>query len=98
MKIHTINLSPDVGQMELILSPFKDTSGARSFYLHILNNIVSGEMKGHVDLPTSQVKSKCTRKDISFLKYIINERYARQHRLKMKICFTDDSLVDTDIF
>ena len=46
---------------------------ARSFYIHILNVAVSGEMKGHVDLQTS-MKLRCVHKAISFLKYIIDEK------------------------
>ena len=80
--------------MDLIRSFFKDSSRARSFYLHILNMTVSGEMKGHVDLLT-RVKSICAHKDISFLKYIIDEKYARQCRSKMKNSFADDGVVDS---
>ena len=75
IRIYTIGLSRDVAQIYLIPSFLKGTSRIiRYVYLHVLNMIVSSEMKGHVDLLTN-ANSICVHRD---------EKYARQHRFKMK--------------
>jgi hypothetical protein len=68
----------------ILICHSKDTSKPKSFYLHILNITVS----------CLQELSPCVHKDISFLKCIIDEKYAKQCRSKMNNSFTDDELVD----
>ena len=95
MKIHRISLSRDIAQLDLIRSFFKDTSRARLFYLHILSMHATNQMTGHVDL-LSRVRNICGRNNISFLRYILDERYSNMCRSKMKKCFyTSDGLVDS---
>ena len=95
MKIHRVKLSRDVSQLDLIRTLLNDTSRARTFYLHLLNMHLSGQMSGHVDL-LSRVHTVCKERDISFVKYVLDQRYSDKCRMKIKNCFNmNDGLVDS---
>ncbi len=95
MKIQKICIIQNIAQLDLIRAFFKDMSRSREFYLHILKRHISGQMHGHVDL-LSRVKTVCAKNGISFIKYIMDEKYSSTCRSTMKHSFTmNNGLIDS---
>ena len=94
MKVHRVEDSLNVNTLDLLRSMLSSNSGARSFYLHLLNMSVCGKLLSHHNLVThaSQV---CQIHSVSFLKYMFDDRYFKSTRGALK-CFTvNDRLVDS---
>ena len=95
MKVHKIETTLDIGYLELIRSIFKSKSRATAFYTHLMNLHVCGKLYSQNNL-LCRTRNVCAKYDISFVKYIVDDKYALLSQRNLKYCFpTNDGLNDS---
>ncbi len=86
LKVHKIETTLELGYLELIRTIFKSKSRATSFYTHILNLHVCDKLSSQYNL-ICRARNVCCKYDMSFVKYIIDDKYALSSQRKLKHCF-----------
>jgi hypothetical protein len=97
LKIHKIETSLDIWCLELLRFVFNVKSRATSFYTHLLNLHVCGsKFNTRCNNLISRAGNICLKRDISFVKYIVDKQYSSLQRSRLKRCFpVNDGYNDT---
>ena len=95
LNIKKIESTIEIRSLDLIRSILCNSSRARPFYSHVLNQHICGKLNGHTDL-IARVKVTCKKYDISFMKYIFDTSYSQSVRNDLKKMYTvEDGVTDS---
>ena len=95
--IRKIETSLDISCLELLRTVFKVKSRATQFYKHLMNvYICDNKTSSRCSSLIARAHVVCKKHDISFVKYIVDDKYSNIQHLRLKRCFSvNDGLSDT---
>ncbi len=77
-----------------LMSMFHTSSKANNFYKFLLKQHLNGTVRGTNNL-VGRVHDICDKYDVSFVRYLCDDKYARTQSRSIKRFLTNDGVVDT---
>ena len=79
----------DISCLELLCTVFNLKSRATQFYKHLMNvYICDNKTSSRCSSLIARAHVVCKKHDISFVKYIVDDKYSNIQHLRLKRCFS----------